>query len=208
MSAAKKPASSALSLLGQAVTRSGVLIAITQAWLGETGTAIQKFAEALAESYQAAVPEPQRRAPIRMPYVHGDADEYYRTLAANTKAVQRYLDCTVPIPLDLEEVWCQVLPAIYRERAIFELCARFGVLPVMISQETDIHALAELMRDDAAMIEAMAPILSDGKIDESDRGEARKAIPRVKKAMASCAGLLGRLEAITGGDSLQVIGKA
>lgn len=208
MSAAHSRPMPALSRSGQkAVTRSGTVIAITQAYLHETGTAVQKFAEALAEAFVQAVPEGLRRAPLRLPDLHGDAEEYYKTLAANTKAVQRYLDGTVPIPVDLEEVWCQVLPRTYAERAVFDLCARLGVLPVLISGETDIHALAEIMRDEAAMIEAMAPILADGKIDENDREAAIEAIPRLQKAMASCAGLLHRLEALTGGHSLQVVGQ-
>jgi hypothetical protein len=206
MSALNPRVRAALSLVGQAPTRSGVLISITQAFLHETGSAINKFAEQLAESYLAAVPEGLRRAPLRVPDQHGDADEYYKTLAANTKAVQRYLDGTVPIPVDIEEVWCRVMPPPYRDRAIFELCARFGVLPVLVSEETDIHALADLMRDEAAMIEAMAPILADGDIDDDDRPAAIEAIPKVRKAMAAMAGLLARLESVTGQSSLQVVG--
>lgn len=200
-----RPAASS-SVRPNAATRSGVLIAITAAYFAETGTAIQKFAEALAEAFARAVPEGLRRAPLRLPDLHGDAEEYYKVLASNTKALQRYLSGEVPIPVDLEEVWCSVLPAAYRERAIFDLCARFGVLPVRVAEMTDIHALAELMRDEAAMIEAMAPIMSDGKIDEHDREDARAALPKVKKAIAALAGIQARLETVIGESTLQVVG--
>jgi hypothetical protein len=210
MSGSKTTYSAALSLIGQrkAITRSAVLIAVTQALLHETGRAINKFAEQLADGYFAAVPEGLRRAPLKVPDQHAGADEYYKVLASNTKAVQRYLDGTVPVPMDLEEVWCCVLPDHYRDRAVFELCARFGVLPVMVTGDADIHALAELMRDEAAVIEAMAPILADGDIDDSDLPAAEAAVPKLKKAMASIAGLIVRLESVTGEKSLKVVGDA
>lgn len=194
------------SVAGQSVTRAAVLTKYAKVWLDSTGTSVAKFSEQLAEVYFSNVPESFRKAPLRVAPVHGDAEDYYRVLSSNSKAVQRYLEGEVPIPAELEETWVSVLPREVRDAAVFELCSRYNVLPVLLTEETDIHALADLMRDEAAVIESLAPILADGQIDESDKPAAREAILRIRKAAASLAGLLKRLEDVAGVESLVVVG--
>jgi hypothetical protein len=176
--------------------------------MSETGRPLNKFAEALAEKYFCSVPEDLRRAPLRVPPAHGEAEDYYKVLAANLKAVQRYLDGTVPMPADLEEAWVETLPKAYRDRAVFDLCARLHVVPVLVSDDADIARLATFMEDEAAVIRAMAPILADGEIDEKDAKFIPEAIEKLRIAMADCAGLLQRLEQVSGSSPMvRVVGR-
>lgn len=193
----------------KAPTRSAVLVMYAQLQAAETGISLQKFADALAERYADMVPEGSRRAPLKVAPTHGNADDYYRVVAANFKAVQRYLDGTVPIPTDVEEAWVAALTERYRDGCIFDLCARYNVLPVRIHGETEVTALAGLMRDEAAVIEAMAPIMADGVIDAADLPLVDSATKAIKRLMADCAGFLRQLELVSGERaSLTVVGES
>lgn len=181
---------------GGPATLSAVLVRAVNLQLADAGVPLQKFADTLAEVYVATVPDAHRRAPIQVPPMHGVADDYFKAQRSNYKAVQRYMDGSVPIPADLVESWVDALDPRFRHGAVFDVCSRFGVLPVILGEHGDIAALADFMRDEAAAIEALAPILSDGVIDEKDAPLAAVAIDKLERAAADCMGLVERLKAV------------
>lgn len=210
MSADRKINAAGMSGAGQAMpTRQSVLVSHARQQMSETGLAIQKFTERLVDQYVSMVPESSRKAPLRTPLLSGDVDGYYKTQGNNTKAVQRYLDFTVSMPCELEEAWVSALDTPYRDRCIFDLCSRHNVLPVLITGEATIAALADFMRNEAAAIEAMAPIFCDGLINEKDREYAPDAIRELRRVASDCAGLIIRLESLLAerSESVEVIGK-
>lgn len=193
---------------GRAQTRSSVLIKFAQLQQAEAGIPVQKFAERVAEKYRDLVAEGVRRHPLHVPPLHGGADDYYRVAGATLKAVQRYMDGTTPIPADVEEAWVEALDVRYRDRCVFELCARYNVLPVLVDASADIERLADFMSDEAEAIRAMAPIFADGAIDRNDLPFIPVAREKIERAMADCASLLQRLDAVDGVHSagLRMVG--
>ncbi len=183
-----------MSKAAQFKTRNDVLIHFALEQKAQRGISEQKFTDRLVEEYCRRVPDGYRKAPLLAVPVDGAVDEFFAAQKSNLKAVQRYLRKEVRIPLEVEEAWAASLDEPFRSQCVFDLCARHNVLPVLLHGETDIQRLSELMHEEAEAIQAMAPIMADGKISQSDAEYAPEAIRRLQHLMSSCAGLIRKLE--------------
>lgn len=188
--------------------RSEVLILAALGMMDATGLAAHKFAERVAENYVRLVPEEKRKTALRVA-APNDSEGYLKLLDSNYRMVKRWMAGEVIFPADVEEAWLESLDQPFRNACVFELCVRFGVLPVLINVDADVTRLAEFMRDEADAIMALAPIFADGGIDDQDRPYAKKAIQTLRRVASDCAGMIGQLETILGQDqgALSVVRK-
>lgn len=182
------------------LTRNDVLIYHLDAYLRERGISEARFADRLVETYFTAVPEGYRQVPLAMVPREGSADQFAKIQASNLRAFQRWRRRDVRIPLELEEAWVQALEEPFRGRCKFDLCARHGVLPVLldVDADVDVERIAQFMESEADVIRALVPLLADGVINEADKAGAPEAQQKIARAIADLAGLARRIEVATG----------
>jgi len=185
-------------------TRAHTIFRITQQCLRETVTSMETFAAGVVELYEKRVA--LRARTIRF-HTGGDA---YRDMRANAQILRRYMDDEVSarLPVDLEESWVLALPEPYREDCISALAARYGRLaPVApeASARGPVGDLGRLMREVGEYVEALAPALADGVLDEGDL----ELIPGIRKELRDVqrelAAMEARLDAIEAAAAVTVV---
>lgn len=168
------------------LTRSGLIAEITRRAIRNSSLNLLKFASDVAERYQATVPTHARIVDF---YVEqGSIESIARSQRANGQLINRFLTGVTKFPADLEESWVASLPAEYRDEAVRELAARYGLAaarkPGDVRQtQSD---LAKMMHKFADVVDDLGKILADGKIDAADR-------PVVAKAERDIDALMGEL---------------
>lgn len=159
----------------------------------------ETYADEVRRLYQERTPEGARVVQFQNPDA---ADDPYRALRHNAQTVRRYLGlCEQPIRLlaDLEEAMVLALPEPYRAECLRELAARYGLLAArMPGHERAATALplADLMRETAEVVEAVAPLMADGLLDSFDGHlQINQALQQLADLEAACASQRAQLEA-------------
>lgn len=148
----------------------------TKLYLDDKGVgSIEPFAQDVREQYEAMVPVAQRTitwssSPIASTRLNSDG-----------KHVKRYIERNPKLPAELVPAWLIVLPKTVREQILSEFLAQFDATLVSVqrgdpAKMSESASLAKLMRECAEAVEAIAPMLEDGQVDESDVKFARNAL--------------------------------
>ena len=187
------------------LSRANVLIDITNAQFRETGSTAMSFSELLFNVFCEYVPENQRTglAQIR-PWKDKEGDG--KSIEANYKRFQRYMDGTTAIPMDLEEAWVDCLRDKYHVRAVVALCSRHGAAAIELDQEMSCEGLAELTHRFARVLPSGGKILEDGVIDENDREHGEVFMAASKELISALGGLVKDVQERLGPDPKLAVG--
>lgn len=112
--------------------------------------------------------------------------------AAAQKRLSRYLLGSDPLPADLEEFLVDALPEPHRTQAKTALVRRYGSLYVPIPNAEagpDVMKVSRLAKEFGEAMVAIAPIISDGRIDADD-------MPLIGDALAQLDDLIGAATAV------------
>lgn len=159
----------------------------------------ETYADEVRRQYHERTPEAARVVQFQNP---DGADDPYRALRHNAQTVRRYLGlCEQPIRLlaDLEEAMVLALPEPYRSECLRELAARYGLLAARmpgVERGGAALSLADLMRETAEVVEAVAPLVADGLVDSFDgHSQITCALQQLSDLEAACAAQRAQLEA-------------
>jgi len=145
----------------------------------------QQFSDNVKTIYHHRVSDPKNRA-VKF-HEGGDA---YEDMKANAQLLFRMFkpSATSRLPVDLEEPVVLALPEERQRDLKAELAERYDLLAAPIphnTEEDNIFSLAVLLKTTGATVESLAPIMEDGKIDQSDVPYAKKALLEINKTMAA-----------------------
>jgi len=159
----------------------------------------ETYADEVRRLYQERTPEGARVVQFQNPE---EADDPYRALRHNAQTVRRYLGMNEqPIRLlaDLEEAMVLALPEPYRGECLRELASRYGLLAARLpgtERGSAALSLADLMRETAEVVEAVAPLVADGLLDSFDGHlQITQALQQLADLEAACAAQRAQLEA-------------
>lgn len=162
----------------------------------------ETYADEVRRLYQERTPEGARVVQFQNPE---EADDPYRALRHNAQTVRRYLGlCEQPIRLlaDLEEAMVLALPEPYQAECLRELAGRYGLLAARKpghERAATALSLADLMRETAEVVEAVAPLVADGLLDSLDSHvQITQALQQLSDLEAACASQRSQLEAALG----------
>lgn len=156
--------------------RQSVIYGYTRRMLDEIATNAATFAMALAECYLRSTAPDVRTVPFRL----GEGDELLKAMRNNAQILRRYMDGSVKVlPADLEDAWVLALPEPYRGECERDLASRRGRLSmraIASDSESKAVGLATLAHEFGQLLEALAPALADGVINEADLPFARRIL--------------------------------
>lgn len=176
------------------LSRSQALIDITRDYLRDTGCAAMAFSKLVSLIYLQIVPAHQRLIEIK-PWRDLDEAVADRIIQAQYKRFQRYMEREVPIPADLEEAWVEALPDPYRERAVVQLCGRYGAATVELSHHVTCAGVGGFMGRGADFMATLAAVMGDGKIDANDAQYLPELRQACRRLISVATGLVVDIEA-------------
>lgn len=153
---------------------------------------VQHFADAFAEMAHSLAPLAFAATNLRLPHPTA-ADQHEKDRANNRQIVERWIKGVVQaFPVDLEEAWVLALPITWRNAALRELSARYGLIPASVPDASDLRADAgDLMETFGIVMKRFAPIAADGVINHLDRPHLKPFL----SALAEAQGVLASLHA-------------
>src|SRR5690242_2310224 len=170
-------------------TRSELVFRHTSRMLHETRCSWEAFGQRLVEHYHAAVPAEARDVQFQ---TTGDV---FHCAKINAQKICRYADDRVNarLPVDLEESWVEALAEPYRTDCIRDLARRYGLLAVQVPVSlgctvSAMQSVSAVSREFGQAIEAVAPIIENGKFGPED-------LPHVDRALRELEDLIGAAEA-------------
>lgn len=177
-------------------TRPQTILRITrQAWDAKAIN-LTEFSAAVTEAYFRTTPASAINTNLRLPS-ESNVRQYEKDRANNRQIVDRYIGGAVKtFPGDLEEPWVNSLPEPYRTQALRELAGRYGLLAARVRTTSEgVASVADIASDAGAVLQAMAPIVADGVINESDRPHLKVAMTKLADLAADIASLQAQLAA-------------
>jgi len=126
-----------------------------------------------------------------------EGGDTFEDMKANAQLLFRMMKSHVKFPCDLEESVVLALPEERQRNLKAELAARYDLLAAPIphnNPEDNVFSLAVLLKTTGSTIEALAPVIADGVIDEKDLPHAKTALTEINKTVAS---LISWQQAIT-----------
>lgn len=176
-------------------TRSQIVFRHMDTFVRRSGSSWPTLAAAVRAQYEARVPESLRRIEFSH---HLDAYERQRL---DAQALRRFEDeVKFGLPADIEEACVFGLKdAGYSdfEKLLADLADRYGLLaapqPALAGEVQDI---GRLLKETGEAIQAVAPMLADGRIDERDQPYAKDALGQINDALAMLVSYQARIVAI------------
>lgn len=179
-------------------SRADTVIRHVKAYIFECPVTREAYADNVREVCSLLYPEPSTR-PIKFHELEDHGGNSAAMLKANDQLVRRILDGEVKMLANVEELLVFPLPPERRIACARELSERFGLVAAPAPQSTAGSAamdLARLLKSTAEAIEAIAPMMADGVIDERDAPLAKKALTRITAAQGELVAWSARLTAI------------
>lgn len=173
-----------------------VVYAYTRRVLDETGTNAQSFAMSVADSYLALTAPDVRTVPFKL------SDDPATDMRNNAQILRRYMDGTVKVlPADLLDAWVLSLPEPYRSECERDMARRRGWLPVRVPatstpDQARTVGVAELASEFGQLLEAIAPALADGRIDDADLPFARRILDESDDLIGAVIAMRRQVQAI------------
>lgn len=156
--------------------RQSIVYGHTRRMLDATGSNYTSFAMLVAESYLAMTAPDVRQVKLRT----GEGVDLIKAMENNAQILRRYMDGTVKtLPCDLEDAWVCSLPEPYRGDCERDLARRRGMLAVHMPNDgaaDPATGLATLAHEFGELASALAPALTDGRIDQADLPHARRIL--------------------------------
>lgn len=155
-----------------------------------SGETIESLAARAVELYESRTPAHARRLLSFQPL----GRDPYAALRANALHIRRFLGLSEPatrMPVELEEALVLALPEPFRGECLRELAERVGLLAAKVPDPAGDPTLpaAELMRECAEVITALAPALRDGRITADE-------LPAVANALGALADVSGAVASL------------
>lgn len=156
-------------------TRQSVICFHIERFMLERGQSLIGFSGEVAIHYHRLTPVHAQTVPLKQANIGNDVDKFFKQQESNTKLLQRWIDGTTKIPIEVEEALIDALPEPYHSRCIHDLSIRMGVLPIRIQAPNSLSELADVIREGAEALAAEAPLMEDGVIDGNDAEQAQNA---------------------------------
>lgn len=170
--------------------RARVIAQYVTAHLHSSGTSMEAYADDVALRYNMTT------APaLRSVQFHCGGDTYKR-LRANGQVVRRFLENEPRMPVDIEEALIFALPDGLKCDALRDLAARVGLLATPLpdaSGAKDLFQVGELVREFGTAVQALSPVLADGRIDAQDAPHLQAAIKEVTQLLEQATALRQRM---------------
>jgi hypothetical protein len=122
----------------------------------------------------------------------------YLALRANALHVRRFMGVSSPsvrMPAELEEAMVLALPEPFKRECLKELAERYGLLASRAPQPDGRvwDGPADLMRECAEALRALAPALVDGKLGREDAAELRACMRHLDEVHSAAHSLMAQL---------------
>jgi hypothetical protein len=160
---------------------------------------LETYGQCVAETYLERTPEHERGVPFR-----ALGRDPYATIRHNAQIVRRMLRMAEPsvrMPVEAEEAFVLSLPEPFRTECLRELAHRVGLLAAPERpRDCRVSALlapANLMRETAEAIEALAPMLADGIIGPDDAPLAGRVLAELRDVEAHARSLAEQIARCT-----------
>ncbi|MDY6979371.1 MAG: hypothetical protein SV201_05780 [Pseudomonadota bacterium] len=167
-------------------TRNQVIARLIDEHIRVSAVSWETYSQAVVDHYHTQVPDVRRGIKF---HAGGDA---YKDMRANAQIIKRIVHDEVRMPVELEESLVEALPVEWNQRCKKELANRFGLLAARIpdpEHRTDVQGISGLLRESADVMDAIAPMLADGVIDENDMPLAKRALQEINDLDAVLATL-------------------
>lgn len=177
-------------------TRPQTILRITRAAWDAKAINLSEFAANVVAAYFRDTPVSVVNTHFRVPSA-ADGKQYEKDRFHNRQILDRLISGAVKaFPGDLEEPWVNSLPEPYRTQALRELAGRYGLLAARVRTTSEgVASVADIASDAGAVLQAMAPIVADGVINESDRPHLKVAMTKLADLAADIASLQAQLAA-------------
>jgi hypothetical protein len=154
-----------------------------------SGETIEGLATRAVEVYESRTPLHARRIAFQPM-----SRDPYAAQRANATHVRRFLGLSEPatrLPVELEEALVLALPDPFRAECLRELADRVGLLAAKAPdpQASPLLVPADLMRECADVITALAPALCDGTYTAAD-------LPAIREALGALADVSGAVASL------------
>lgn len=154
------------------------------------------FGEALARAYVERVPEHARGLDLHPPR-EGSVVDWEHDRDALRHQVDRLSSGQTRFPADLEEAWVAALPEPHRHACLAELAGRHGLLAVPIPHGAcGVADFAHYLQQFSASVEALVPVVADGRIDSEDREHIPEAVAALREVIARACAIECQLERV------------
>lgn len=156
---------------------------------------IESLAARAVDLYHERTPLEARH----VPFVPVGRSNAYEALRANTVHVRRFLGMSQPttrLPCELEEALVLALPQPFQRECMRELARRVGLLAAR-EPDPDASVLAgpaDLMRECAETITALAPALADGQFTAEDAPALRAALAKLADVHSAAHSLMAQIQ--------------
>lgn len=180
---------------GLGETRSQIVWRHMDRFVRNTGASWPTLAAAVSAQYEARVPKHLRRIEFSQ---HHDPYERQRLDAQTLRRFEH--DHKFGLPADIEEACVYGLRDVdYADfdRLMADLADRYGLLAAPKPMPAgEVGDLGRMLNKLGKMIEAMAPMLADGRINEDDAAFAKEALRQINDVLAMLISTQARIHAI------------
>jgi len=178
-------------------TRSQVIWRHAHTCINRTSASWETYAAQVRDAYEAAVPKDLRVVEWSQ---QRDAHKRMRLDAQTLRRFEH--DTRHGLPDDLEEAMVRALEALGyggHQQLLGELAQRYGLLAAPLPVATpvdDVNGIGRLLKETGEAIQAIAPILEDGRIDENDAPLAKHALKEINDAIGELVSYAQRITGI------------
>lgn len=158
-----------------------------------SGETIEGLATRAVEVYESRTPLHARRLSFQPM-----GRDPYSAQRINATHVRRFLGLSEPatkMPVEVEEALVLALPEPFRGECLRELAERVGLLAAKAPDPAGDASLpaADLMRETAEVITALAPALRDGRVSPEDAPALRSALAHLADVSGAVASLQAQI---------------
>ena len=168
--------------------RTRTLLKAVEDYLGSTSDSFQTFCTHVVEDYVSNV-SPQNIEFSQNP-------DAYKRIELDAQKIRRMMDDR--FPAELEESFVAALPDQYRLPLLSKLAARYDLIATPMPHGKANHTtdFARLLEKVGTTVQAMAPILADGKVCANDLPHIDAAQDELTELLAAAYGWLEQLESV------------
>jgi hypothetical protein len=172
-------------------TRAAVICAHLALALHHSGLTMRTYATTVRDLYEQRTPRHARTLEFHTTRTDPYADE-----RANAQIVQRFIDGTTRMPVEIEEAMALALPQPFRGECQRELAERYGNLAAPIptvSADAPLADAGKLMAECGQALVEISRSYSNGMIVHGESNTARAALNELTDVIAQATSLRERL---------------
>lgn len=183
-------------------TRTAVLCAHLTLALHHSSLTMRSYATTVRDQYEQRTPRHARTLEF-----HTSRTDPYADERANAQIVQRFIDGTTRMPVEVEEALVFALPQPFHGECQRELAERYGNLAAPIpSTETDapLGDAGKLMAECGQALMELSRCYSNGSIVHGESNTARSALNELTDVIAEATSLRERLHQALSAPAIQL----